>query len=73
MTTRERRSYQAKRLKTGLRGFAKLKNSKNPKKIGSGWVDPGPIRIKKIGKSSKNKVHVAPQGVHACSILSRIL
>ena len=40
----------------GLRGFAKLKNSKIPKTTGSGWVCPGLIRIKKIGKSSKNKV-----------------
>ena len=66
-----------------VRGFAKLKKfqkSKNNLEVG-----PGPIWIKKkIGKLSKNKVlrlynspclavHVAPQGAHACSILSRIL
>ena len=41
-----------------LRGFAKLIFfPKIQKKIGSGWVGPGLIRIKKIiGKSSKNIV-----------------
>ena len=40
-----------------IRGFAKFKQfQKSPKKCGSGWVGPGLIRTKKIGKSSKNKV-----------------
>ena len=39
------------------KGICKVKKiRKIPKKIGSGWVGPGLIRIKKIGKSSKNKV-----------------
>ena len=59
-----------------LRGFAKLKKFQNPKKIGSGWVGPGPIWIKKNWKIVQKiilcvctirpclAVHVAPQGVH---------
>ena len=40
-----------------LKGLCKVKKiPKIPKKIGSGWVGPGLIRIKTIGKSSKNKV-----------------
>ena len=73
-------------MKGCAKGLCKVKkNSKNPKKIGSGWMGPGPIWIKKkLENRPKNTfcvgtirpclaVHVAPQCVHACSILSRIL
>ena len=50
----QRTYYSISRKLCIIRGFAKLK--KFQKKIGSGWVDPGAIRIKKIGKSSKKSV-----------------
>ena len=63
------------------KGLCKVKKiPKIPKLFGSGWVGSGPIWIKKkLENCPKIKfwvctvrpylaVHVAPQGVHACSI-----